>query len=162
MRKNLSSASCCVLFCFFCANNNLIRFRWSCCFWVHHTLLWGRWEKYNRCTILKQRRLFGSQPSSDQPGAHWDKTVSSPKSSRLGRGRAPSSNKSLTNIQYNVEWLISKNLKQNCVHQQVPMKLAADLCCYITLQQIGKNFPTSHDPWARQTPINAPLQIKPY
>lgn len=88
------------------------------------------------------------------------KTVSHRNSSRLGRGRAPGSNKSRTNIQYNVERLISKNLKQNCVHQQVPMKLAADLCCYVTPQQIGENFPTSHDPWARRTPINAPLWIK--
>lgn len=104
--KKRSFASCCVPFCFFCVtNDNLIGFslcfRWSCCVWVHHT-------------ALKRRRLLGfSAPVHTSPVSTGTETVSDPNSSRLGRGRAPGSNKSRTNIQDNVEPLISKNLKQN-------------------------------------------------
>lgn len=52
-------------------------------------------------------------PVHTSPVTTGTETVSDPNSSRLGRGRAPGSNKSRTNIQDNVEPVISKNLKQN-------------------------------------------------
>ena len=124
----------------------LVGFRWSFCRWL------------NPNEAEKAARLPAHSRSA------WcslgEKQSAIPACSRLGKGPAPGSSKSRTNIQPNVEQLISKNLKQNCVHQQVPMKLAAALCCYVTPQQIGKNSPTSHDPWARRPPITLRSQLK--
>lgn len=56
----------------------------------------------------------GSQPTSDQPGVHKNSQRFEQLQAR--KRSSAGSNKSPTNIQYNVERLISKNLKQNCVH----------------------------------------------
>lgn len=81
---------------------------------------WRFMVKYNRCARAVQTHNRREAETVAWFRAAWCPLGQKPSSSGRGRGQTH------TNTQRNAERLISKILKRNCPHQQVPMKLAAE------------------------------------